>query len=127
MTFNGETDEDRLNKLKMFNILWNSGYICRLEVPVRDYSLRGMEHIPAALKILKREWTDIDVLGWKYEPYSGIRRITASAKGKAKNTKDKGEIFKLAGVNQIYSPIISYYIILKMILLSKNFSCLRKI
>lgn len=110
MSFNGELDEDRENKLKVFDILWNLNYICRLEVALKDYSYKGMEYIKKAKEVLKKEWTDIDVLGWKYKPFLGIRKITTSVKGKAKNVKDKEEIFKLAGINQLIHPAASYYI-----------------
>jgi len=110
VSFAGIMDEDRENKLKLFNILWKSNYVCRLEVALKDYSLRGMEYIKKAKQVLKRPWTDIDVLAWRYDPFSSINIITASIKGEAKQTKDKAEIFKLAGINQILKPVTSYYV-----------------
>lgn len=110
MSFNGKLDEDRGNKLRLFNFMWNENYICRLEVALKDYSLKGMEHIKKAKEVLTKEWTDIDLLAWRYDPFLGIRKITASVKGKAKNVKDKAEIFKLAGINKVINPYVSYYI-----------------
>jgi len=69
-----------------------------------------MERIPKAKEILKKEWTDIDVLGWRYNTLSSIELITASIKGVARQTKDKAEILKLAGLNGILNPIKSFYV-----------------
>lgn len=101
MSFAGKDDKDRKNKILLFNFLWNCGFITRLEIPVYQY-LKGEK--------FGKELTDLDILGWKYMPFIGIIKITASAKGEAKNVSHTSEIFKLKGVNNLFKPLQSFYI-----------------
>jgi len=101
MSFKGEEDKDRDNKISLFNFFFNNGFTPRLEIPLYEF-FKGER--------LGKELTDLDVFGFKYIPFVGIIKITASAKGEAKNISHTSEIFKLKGINEYFLPFKSYYI-----------------
>ncbi|MHA1972267.1 MAG: hypothetical protein ACTSW1_04700 [Candidatus Hodarchaeales archaeon] len=99
MSYDGLKDQDLELKLLVSSYLWNLGYICRPCVYLYHYS---------GGRRTSKTFTDIDVLGLKFDSNHEPRLLVCSAK--AGKESDPHQIFWLSGVKQYFSANNAIYI-----------------
>jgi len=99
MSYYGINDKDLDLKLVLSSYLWNLGYICRPCVYLYHYS-KG--------KRTSKTFTDIDVLGLKFDGMNDPQIIVCSAKSGKES--DPAQIFWLSGVKHYFNADEAIYI-----------------
>src|SRR5262245_30532523 len=82
-------------KLRLRRILWAQGYHCPLEVDVSHY-----EYEEAGRLLKRTSYTDVDVLGIRFEP--DLRRTIILADCKSGRVPEPSRIFWLRGLMDFF-------------------------
>ena len=88
-------DKDTPYKLRVRQILWAQGYHCPLEVDLSHFEYDGSRR-----ELRRESWTDIDVLGIRFDP--DLRSFRVIADCKSSKESEPNRLFWIKGVMDFF-------------------------